>query len=192
MEAPEQYNLIITGKVLDGFSITEAKNYIQKVFKLNKEKADSLLCGRETTIKSGITYDAANKIKHVFEQGGIECRIEEIKPSKIEPIIESTTQNKPENKTIEYVPANNQNENIIQTFILGLFAIIVRLAWSLTIGLVLFSIGTVLFLFFDILFPESSFSYKILTNTYKWGSCHWFKRLKLETDEYSVEVEKRR
>lgn len=195
MQSESRYNVVITGKLIAGFSLAEAKEHLKKLLKLDDSKATTLLSGTDTVIKSGATYELAIKIQNALEQGGVECRIESPRtlPNDI-PQKNAVKKNpKPKlDKVEEYVPASSSNEGIVQAFILGSFAAIVRLAWSMTIGLVLFSIGTVLFVIFDILFPESALSYKVLTNTYKWGSCHWFKRLKLETDEYSVEVEKRR
>jgi hypothetical protein len=71
-------------------------------------------------------------------------------------------------------------------------SILVRLIWSLSIGLVFFVLGTLLFLILDIFFPASDASYKWLTGFYKWGSCHWFKgiRFGVETDDYDVKVAK--
>ncbi|EIJ37000.1 hypothetical protein J9253_07730 [Thiothrix litoralis] len=75
-----------------------------------------------------------------------------------------------------------------------LVAVIVRFAWSLTIGLPFFVLGLVAFLLIDILFPTSSKGYVILNKMYKWGSCYWFNglRLNFETDDYDVTVEKQR
>ena len=73
-----------------------------------------------------------------------------------------------------------------------IFGVIFRLAWSLTIGVVFFVIGLVLFLLMDILFPESSKGYVVLNKMYKWGSCYWFKGIKMETDDFDVSVEKNR
>ena len=71
-------------------------------------------------------------------------------------------------------------------------AIIVRLAWSLTIGLPFFAAGLVAFLLLDILFPSSNNGYVVLNRMYRWGSCYWFAglRLNVETHHYDVAVEK--
>lgn len=73
-------------------------------------------------------------------------------------------------------------------------AVVVRLIWSLSVGLLLFALGTVLFVLLDIFRPQSDSGYKCLNALYKWGSCHWFKgiRFGLETDDFDVVVEKRR
>lgn len=73
-----------------------------------------------------------------------------------------------------------------------LFSIIIRLAYSLTIGLPFFLIGWVLFLLADILFPKSDLGYRILNACFKWGSCYWFKGLRMETDNYDISVSKKR
>lgn len=76
--------------------------------------------------------------------------------------------------------------------VMYLFAIFFRLFWSLTIGLVFFAAGLVLFLFLDILVPNSSRGYVVLNNMYKWGSCYWFKGLRMERDDFDVDVKKKR
>lgn len=74
-------------------------------------------------------------------------------------------------------------------------SIIVRLVWSMTLGLFFFfPIGLLLFVIEDIFWPESDIGYRTLVNMYKWGSCHWFKGMKfqMETDDYTVRVQKER
>ncbi len=75
------------------------------------------------------------------------------------------------------------------TYVLGA---IFRLVYSLTFGVPFFVMGFLVFLFLDIFFPESSKSYVFLTNFFKWGSCYWFKGVKLETDDFEVHVQKQR
>jgi hypothetical protein len=73
-----------------------------------------------------------------------------------------------------------------------IFSIIFRLLWSVTIGLPFFVVGLILFLLFDIFSPKSDRGYKILNTMYKWGSCYWFKGLRMEKDEFEIDVTKRR
>ena len=73
-----------------------------------------------------------------------------------------------------------------------LLSVIFRLLWSVTIGLPFFAVGLLLFLLFDILSPNSDRGYKILNTTFKWGSCYWFKGLRMEKDEFDIEVSKKR
>lgn len=79
---------------------------------------------------------------------------------------------------------------------LGYFiSIIVRLVWSLTLGaFIFFPIGLTLFIFLDIFKPESNIGYRTLVYMCKWGSCHWFKgvKLQMETDDFDVRVQKER
>lgn len=70
--------------------------------------------------------------------------------------------------------------------------IVIRLIWSITIGLVFFAIGLVLFLLFDILMPSSDRGYKILNYMYKLGSLGAFKGLRMEKDQFDINVEKKR
>ena len=71
------------------------------------------------------------------------------------------------------------------------FTFILRLLWVLTVGVfVMFPLGTLIFIITDLFFPKSDKSYGALVTMYKWGSCHWFKgiRLSMQTDDYEVQV----
>jgi len=70
--------------------------------------------------------------------------------------------------------------------------IVIRLIWSVTIGLIFFAIGLVLFLLYDILLPSSDRGYKILNFMYKIGSLGSFKGLRMEKDQFDINVEKKR
>jgi hypothetical protein len=69
---------------------------------------------------------------------------------------------------------------------------LIRLIWSLTIGLVFFILGLVLFLLFDIFKPSSDVGYRILNSMYKFGSLGVFKGLRMVQDQFDIRVEKRR
>jgi len=73
-----------------------------------------------------------------------------------------------------------------------IFSVFFRLLWSITIGIPFFIFGLILFLIFDILSPRSDRSYRVLTAMYKWGSCYWFKGLKMEKDAFDINVSKSR
>ena len=73
-----------------------------------------------------------------------------------------------------------------------LVSVVVRIAWSLTFGLVFFAVGLVLFLVLDILLPDSDKGYRVLNATYKYGSLGAFKGLRIEKDLYDIDVQKRR
>lgn len=73
-----------------------------------------------------------------------------------------------------------------------IFSVIFRTLWACTIGLPFFGVGLILFLLFDIFSPKSDKGYKILNTMYKWGSCYWFKGLRMEKDDFEIDVSKRR
>ena len=73
-----------------------------------------------------------------------------------------------------------------------IFSIIFRMLWSLSIGLPFFALGLILFLLFDIFSPKSDSGYRILNAMYKWGSCYWFKGVRMETDDFEIDIKKRR
>lgn len=70
--------------------------------------------------------------------------------------------------------------------------IIIRLAWSISIGMIFFAIGLILFVLLDVLMPSSDKGYKALNYMYKYGSLGVFKGLRLEQDNFAVNVEKKR
>ncbi|GLO09849.1 hypothetical protein PPUJ20005_38180 [Pseudomonas putida] len=69
---------------------------------------------------------------------------------------------------------------------------IIRLIWSLTVGLIFFALGLILFLLFDIFKPSSDLGYRILNSMCKIGSLGVFKGLRMVQDEFDIRVEKRR
>lgn len=73
-----------------------------------------------------------------------------------------------------------------------IFSILFRSLWSLTIGIPIFFVGLVLFLFLDILLPKSDKGYRVLNAMYKWGSCYWFKGIRMDKDDFEIEVSKKR
>lgn len=69
---------------------------------------------------------------------------------------------------------------------------VIRLMWSLTVGLFFFALGLILFLLFDIFKPSSDLGYRILNSMYKFGSLGVFKGLRMVQDQFDIRVEKRR
>lgn len=75
---------------------------------------------------------------------------------------------------------------------MDILTIIIRLAWSFSIGLFFSVIGLVLFILLDILMPRSDRGYKVLNYMCKIGSLGVFKGLRMEKDDFDISVEKRR
>ncbi|GLO46536.1 hypothetical protein PPUN109347_30990 [Pseudomonas putida] len=69
---------------------------------------------------------------------------------------------------------------------------LIRLIWSLTVGMFFFALGLILFLIFDIFKPSSDLGYRILNSMYKFGSLGVFKGLRMVQDQFDIRVEKRR
>jgi len=72
-------------------------------------------------------------------------------------------------------------------------SVIVRLLWSLSIGLVFFAVGIITFLVLDIFFPESDKGYKWLNRTFQLGSMYWFRGLVIKTKQadFDIEIQKK-
>ncbi len=66
--------------------------------------------------------------------------------------------------------------------------IIIRIAWSISIGLIFFFLGTILYIIFDISYPQKEYGAKILTRFYEVGSLARLSRLKLDI-KLSLDVE---
>ncbi len=88
----------------------------------------------------------------------------------------------------------------LESFITSLLVIIVRIIWSLSIGLIFFILGLIGFLVLDIFSPKTSTGYKFLNQMYKWGSLGGLKGFRfrvdvdmgLEPDDFVIDVEKKR
>jgi len=88
----------------------------------------------------------------------------------------------------------------LESFITSLLVVIVRLIWSLSIGLIFFILGLICFLLLDIFSPQTSTGYKVLNQMYKWGSLGGLKGFRfrvnvdmgLEPDDFVIDVEKKR
>lgn len=73
-----------------------------------------------------------------------------------------------------------------------LISVIVRAAWSVTIGIPFFVLGLAMFLIADILMPRSDTGYRMLNRMFKWGSLGSFKGLRMEQDQFDPVVTKQR
>jgi len=191
----QKYKVFFNGSIVEGQKAESVKKNLAVLFKTDSEKLEKYFTGESLIIKSDLDYQTAAKIQEAFQKKGAVCIIEPLEQKELVIVSQKNDVNpepqnpQPENDVIE---AQVSEPLTLQLVILNFIAILVRTIWSLTIGLPFFIIGLILFLIIDISAPRSDISYRVLTNMYKWGSCHWFKRLKLETEHFDVDVKKKR
>lgn len=176
----QKYRLVFSGELVSGVSQSKARDNLVRLLKISPQKANRYFSGDRIVLKNNIDIDAAQKIRSVFNKCGLICNIEEVDPL---PVVREAS---------EVVDGEVVETVNIQTIVMSLVASVIRLVWSCTIGFFfLFPLGAILFVLIDILMPRSSKSYEVLTNMYKWGSCHWFKKIKLEVQQFDLEVQKK-
>jgi len=75
------YQLIITGKLLEGHSYDEVESALCRLLKLPVEKVRYLLRGERSRIKKTLPLEKAERLQKKIEQRGAECQIEEVSSS---------------------------------------------------------------------------------------------------------------
>ena len=195
----EKYKITFSGEIISGFELEQVKENLATLFKTTVPQIEKYFTGKKVVIKNNINHETSVKFQNALKKCGALCQIELIEGQSeliVLPKSETNQLHDMDNNKVIDIPRksfpDNERQSSAQSIILGFFAIAVRLIWSFTIGPLFFLTGTILFVLTDILAPKSDTSYKILTNMHKWGSCHWFKRLRLETDDYKIDVAKRR
>ena len=67
-----RYDIIITGKLLDGVTAGQAAQRLAKLFKTSREQAERLLDGKPHRIKQGLDEATARKFKTALTQVGLQ------------------------------------------------------------------------------------------------------------------------
>lgn len=75
------YQIIITGKLLEGHSYDEVESALCRLLKLPVEKVRYLLRGERSRIKKVLPLETAERLQKKIEQRGAECQIELVKTS---------------------------------------------------------------------------------------------------------------
>jgi len=79
------YKIVFKGEILNGFHMDDVKNSFSGLFKVNREKIESLFNGKSYALKKGLDSLKAEKIKKLFEEAGGKCYVIEYKDKVIEP-----------------------------------------------------------------------------------------------------------
>ncbi len=66
----ENYNIILTGEVAEGFDVEEVKSQIEERLKIKKDKIDLIFKKKNVRIQKGLAKEKAAKYKRAFEQCG--------------------------------------------------------------------------------------------------------------------------
>ncbi len=72
------YNVILDGKVIDGFDKQETQDRLAKLFKIQPNVAARMLNGVALKVKEAVDLSTADKYREALEKAGAKCRIEEI------------------------------------------------------------------------------------------------------------------
>lgn len=96
---PDTYNVVISGKVLEGFAKEQVASKLAQAFSLPIEKSNTLLSGKSRTVKKSITHKKAYVFKRKLEHLGVATELKRI-PQRQE-IQESLTLVPVEKKAIE-------------------------------------------------------------------------------------------
>ncbi len=153
----QKYKVVFNGGIAEGQKVGSVKENLAALFKTDLEKLEKYFTGESLIVKNDIDYQTAAKIQETFQKKGAVCIIEPAGQKELVPASQKSETNpdpqnrQPENDVIE---AQVSEPLTIQLIILNFIAILVRIVWSLTIGLPFFIIGLVLFLIIDILAPR--------------------------------------
>jgi hypothetical protein len=80
--AEQQYDLLFSGQVLEGFFVDFVKADIQNLFKANQAYVDQLFSGQEQRIKSAVDKATAIKFQQAFKKAGAKLVVKAHDPSK--------------------------------------------------------------------------------------------------------------
>ncbi len=73
-----RYDIIITGKLLDGTSQAQATARVAQLFKTSEQQAASLVDGKPHRIKRAVTEDAARKFKAALTKAGLQTAVKRL------------------------------------------------------------------------------------------------------------------
>jgi len=73
-----QYKLVFRGEALPGQNIDEVKRKVASLYKITIEKCEEMFSGKSIIVKDGLTYEAAEHYKKMFEKTGGLCTIEQV------------------------------------------------------------------------------------------------------------------
>ena len=66
----EKFSVILTGKLANGFELSQVKSNISRVFKLTPEKVERLLSGKPVALKRGVDKAQAIKLRNAIARAG--------------------------------------------------------------------------------------------------------------------------
>jgi hypothetical protein len=125
--AEQQYDLLFSGQVLEGFFVDFVKADIQNLFKANQAYVDQLFSGQEQRIKTAVDKATAIKFQQAFKKAGAKLVVKAHNPtqpavqarSKVQPTADAGRKSAPTQPiaafeiTAEAVPGENA-KNLVE------------------------------------------------------------------------------
>lgn len=78
----ETFSVVVTGKIADGFALSDAKSQVSKLFKLSPEKVERLFSGKPVAIRRGIDKPQAMKLRAALAKTGVIAVIKASSPEQ--------------------------------------------------------------------------------------------------------------
>jgi hypothetical protein len=77
---PERYRLVFDGAIELAADPEETKNDIARLLRCERDRVDSLFCGRRIVLKKGLDHATAQQLRNAFNQTGAICTVETDQP----------------------------------------------------------------------------------------------------------------
>ncbi len=104
-----RYDIIITGKLLDGTSQAQATARVAQLFKTSPQQAASLVDGKPHRIKKAVSEDAARKFKAALTKAGLQTAVKRLdgdgdRPQSEPAAVSPEERQSPQTSTIAIAP----------------------------------------------------------------------------------------
>jgi hypothetical protein len=71
----KKYNVVITGKVIDGYDLESVKRNVAEKFKIPDKNIDRMFSGRPFVVKKNVDWNTARKYHGILKSAGAECKM---------------------------------------------------------------------------------------------------------------------
>lgn len=83
-QADETFNVIMSGKVLEGFALAQVKETVRSLFKLQQAQVEKLLAGKPTAVQRGVRKEQALKLRVALAKAGAGAQIKAATPAVVD------------------------------------------------------------------------------------------------------------
>ncbi|ARN74190.1 hypothetical protein [Oceanicoccus sagamiensis] len=94
----ESYSVVVTGKIAEGFELSQVKGNVGKLFKLDDAKVEKLFAGKPVAIRRGVEKGQALKLRAALAKAGA---IAAVKVARSKAVEEQAVQTVDETATVE-------------------------------------------------------------------------------------------